>query len=62
MLKLLKSYGLKLLGIQRLNQYEGWPEIHERSTHVKRKAHQWIRVCEALHVDWLQVCKPLGRR
>lgn len=51
---LAKTYDVKALIFQPLNQFEAWPE-GERADWSKRKAERWIKLCAELGVEMLQV-------
>ncbi|OCF60344.1 hypothetical protein L486_03026 [Kwoniella mangroviensis CBS 10435] len=52
---LAETHGLRLLMLQPLNQFDGWPKGHEREEWVKEKAKKWIELCKKLRVEYLQV-------
>ncbi|GFZ52285.1 hypothetical protein JCM24511_10058 [Saitozyma sp. JCM 24511] len=52
---LAKSYGLTVLMLQPLNQFDGWPEGSPRANWVRRKAERWLPLCAKLGVEMLQV-------
>lgn len=54
-----KSFGLTILMLQPLNQFDGWPEGSKRADWVKRKAEKWLPLCSKLHVEQLQVGEPI---
>ncbi|WVF72588.1 hypothetical protein IAT40_007405 [Kwoniella sp. CBS 6097] len=47
--------GIKILAIQPLNQFDGWPEGSKRSEWVRRKAEKWLYLCSQLQVEMIQV-------
>ncbi|WVW79123.1 hypothetical protein I302_101088 [Kwoniella bestiolae CBS 10118] len=49
------KYGLRLLMLQPLNQFDGWPKGHEREEWCRRKAERWVGLCKLLGVEYLQV-------
>ncbi|WVQ77669.1 hypothetical protein IAR50_007358 [Cryptococcus sp. DSM 104548] len=49
------EHGLKVVVLQPLNHFEGWPEGHERCEWVRRKAERWLLLCAKLGVEFLQV-------
>lgn len=53
------SNGLELLMLQPLNQYDGWEKGTKRDEWVRRKAQRWLKLCEKLGVQYLQVCCSL---
>lgn len=52
---LAKDKGLELLMLQPLNQYDGWEKGSKRDGWVRRKAERWLKLCEKLGVQYLQV-------
>jgi hypothetical protein len=50
-----KSYGLTILMLQPLNQFDGWPAGSPRAQWVRRKAERWLPLCAKLGVEMLQV-------
>jgi sugar phosphate isomerase/epimerase len=52
---LAKAFGLAIMALQPLNQYDGWPEGCERAKWVRRKAERWLPLCALLGVELLQV-------
>lgn len=48
------DFDLKILGLQPLNQFDGWRE-GERADWVRAKAERWLMLCEKLEVQFLQV-------
>ncbi|KAK8843513.1 hypothetical protein IAR55_007173 [Kwoniella newhampshirensis] len=52
---LAQRHELRLLMLQPLNQFDGWPEGSERGEWVKRKVELWVKLCSRLTVDFLQV-------
>jgi hypothetical protein len=50
-----KSFGLAVLMLQPLNQFDGWKEGSKRGEWVKRKAEKWLPLCSKLKVEQLQV-------
>lgn len=57
-----KSFGLTILMLQPLNQFDGWRERSERGEWVKRKAEKWLPLCSKLKVEQLQVREIAGFR
>jgi sugar phosphate isomerase/epimerase len=55
LVKLAGSYGLKILMLQPLNQFDGWPKGHKRKEWSYRKAEKWLQVCSKLGVEQIQV-------
>lgn len=55
MLSLAKRYGLTILAVQPLNQFEGWPAGSVREEWGRRKAERWLRLCSKLAVELIQV-------
>lgn len=58
MLSLAKSYDIKILMLQPLNQFEGWAAGSKRADWCRRKAEKWMPLCSALS-EWnrsRQVC------
>jgi hypothetical protein len=55
MLAYAAGYGLSILMLQPLNQFDGWPAGSERADWVKRKAEKWLPLCSRLRVEMLQV-------
>ena len=49
------SFGLTILMLQPLNQFDGWPAGSKRGAWVKRKAEKWLPLCSKLRVEQLQV-------
>ena len=52
---LAESFGLTIMALQPLNQFDGWPEGCERAGWVRRKAERWLPLCAQLGVKLLQV-------
>jgi len=48
-------FGLTILMLQPLNQFDGWPENTKRADWVRRKAEKWLPLCSKLGVEMLQV-------
>jgi sugar phosphate isomerase/epimerase len=57
---LAESFGLTVMALQPLNQFDGWPEGCERAVWVRRKAERWLPLCAQLGVNLLQVCDWLS--
>ncbi|KIR34912.1 hypothetical protein I352_02167 [Cryptococcus deuterogattii MMRL2647] len=55
MLSLAKSYDIKILMLQPLNQFEGWAAGSKRADWCRRKAERWMPLCSALGVEQIQV-------
>jgi sugar phosphate isomerase/epimerase len=53
---LAETFGLTIMALQPLNQFDGWPEGIERAEWVRRKAERWLPLCAKLGVKLLQVC------
>ena len=53
------SFGLTIMALQPLNQFDGWPEGCKRAEWVRRKAERWLPLCAQLGVELLQVCNRL---
>lgn len=53
------DFDLKVLGLQPLNQFDGWME-GERADWVRAKAKRWLMLCEKLEVQFLQVSGSFG--
>lgn len=51
-----RRYGVKLVVLQPLNQFDGWLAGTERAEWVRRKAQRWLPLCSKLGVEFLQVC------
>ncbi|ODN81782.1 hypothetical protein L202_02155 [Cryptococcus amylolentus CBS 6039] len=49
------KYGLTILILQPLNQFDGWPEGSKRAEWVRRKAEKWLVLCSKLGVEQIQV-------
>lgn len=49
------KYGLQILMLQPLNQFEGWDEGSSRDEWAKRKAQKWLTLCSKLGVEQIQV-------
>jgi hypothetical protein len=49
------TFGLSILMLQPLNQFDGWHEGSKRGEWVKRKAEKWLPLCSKLGVEQLQV-------
>jgi len=49
------TFGLSILMLQPLNQFDGWREGSKRGEWVKRKAEKWLPLCSKLGVEQLQV-------
>ncbi|KAK6909912.1 hypothetical protein L486_00436 [Kwoniella mangroviensis CBS 10435] len=49
------KYDLKVLMLQPLNQYEGWPQGSEREEWAWRKAQRWLILCSKIGVEQIQV-------
>jgi sugar phosphate isomerase/epimerase len=49
------SYGLQILVLQPLNQFEAWPAGSKRGEWARRKAEKWLPLCSKLAVEFLQV-------
>lgn len=56
---LARKYGVKVVVLQPLNQFDGWPAGTERAEWVRRKAERWLPLCSKLGVEFLQVCFSL---
>lgn len=54
--RLARRYGVKLVVLQPLNQFDGWPAGTEKAEWVRRKAERWLPLCSKLGVEFLQVC------
>lgn len=54
MLSLAKSYDIKILMLQPLNQFEGWAAGSKRADWCRRKAEKWMPLCSALGVEQIQ--------
>jgi len=52
---LAKQYGLKILMLQPLNQFDGWPKSHPRKEWAFRKAERWLTTCSKVGVEQIQV-------
>lgn len=55
LVKLAESFGLKILMLQPLNQFDGWPEGHKRKSWAYRKAERWLTTCSKVGVEQIQV-------
>lgn len=55
LISLATNYGLRILALQPLNQFDGWPEGSVRAEWVRRKAERWLPLCSKLEVELLQV-------
>lgn len=56
---LAEIYGLRVVGVQPLNQFDGWPKGHPREEWSKRKAERWVPLLSMLGCEFLQVsCIP----
>ncbi|EON68432.1 hypothetical protein W97_07756 [Coniosporium apollinis CBS 100218] len=55
LIALAESFGLTIMALQPLNQFDGWPEGCERAEWVRRKAERWLPLCAQLGVKLLQV-------
>ncbi|KIR27124.1 hypothetical protein I309_04068 [Cryptococcus deuterogattii LA55] len=53
--RLARRYGVKLVVLQPLNQFDGWPAGTEKAEWVRRKAERWLPLCSKLGVEFLQV-------
>lgn len=54
---LARSFGLSIVVLQPLNQFEGWPEGSERGEWARRKAEKWIPLCSKLGVELVQASR-----
>lgn len=52
---LAQSHGLKIICVQPLNQFDGWPVGSTRADWVRRKALRWLQLCSKLGVEFIQV-------
>ncbi|WWC88881.1 uncharacterized protein L201_003796 [Kwoniella dendrophila CBS 6074] len=52
---LASKYGLKVLMLQPLNQFEGWPAGSSRESWAKQKAEKWLTLCSKVGVEQIQV-------
>lgn len=52
---LAKSYGLSILMLQPLNQFEGWAKGTKREQWSRAKAEKWLPLCAKLGVEQIQV-------
>ncbi|WWC94360.1 hypothetical protein V866_001202 [Kwoniella sp. B9012] len=55
LVNLASTYGLKVLMLQPLNQYEGWTDGSEREGWAWRKAQRWLTLCSKIGVEQIQV-------
>jgi sugar phosphate isomerase/epimerase len=56
LIALAESFGLTIMALQPLNQFDGWPEGNKRAEWARRKAERWLPLCARLGVKLLQVC------
>ena len=52
---LAESFGLTIMALQPLNQFDGWHEGSARAEWVRQKAERWLLLCAQLGVKLLQV-------
>lgn len=52
---LASTHGLTVLGLQPLNQFDGWAEGHPRKEWSRRKAERWLPLLSKLGCEFLQV-------
>lgn len=52
---LAKSYGISILMLQPLNQFEGWAKGTKRAEWSRAKAQKWLPLCAKLGVEQIQV-------
>jgi len=55
LVELASKFDLKILMLQPLNQFDGWPEGHKRKDWAYRKAAKWLTLCSKLGVLQIQV-------
>lgn len=53
--ELAKSYGISILMLQPLNQFEGWAKGTKRAEWSRAKAQKWLPLCAKLGVEQIQV-------
>lgn len=53
--ELAKSYGISILMLQPLNQFEGWAKGTKRAEWSRAKAEKWLPLCAKLGVEQIQV-------
>lgn len=53
--ELAKGYGLSILMLQPLNQFEGWAKGTKREQWSREKAEKWLPLCAKLGVEQIQV-------
>lgn len=61
LINLAANYGLRILALQPLNQFDGWSEGSMRAEWVRHKAERWLPLCSQLEVELLQVIYVLHR-
>lgn len=54
-IELAKSYGISILMLQPLNQFEGWAKGTKRAEWSRAKAEKWLPLCAKLRVEQIQV-------
>lgn len=54
-IELAKSYGISILMLQPLNQFEGWAKGTKRAEWSRAKAEKWLPLCAKLGVEQIQV-------
>lgn len=54
-IELAKGYGLSILMLQPLNQFEGWAKGTKREQWSRAKAEKWLPLCAKLGVEQIQV-------
>lgn len=54
-IELAKSYGISILMLQPLNQFEGWEKGTKREVWSRAKAEKWLPLCAKLGVEQIQV-------
>lgn len=54
-INLAKSYGITILMLQPLNQFEGWAKGTRRAEWSRAKAEKWLPLCAKLGVEQIQV-------
>lgn len=58
--ELAKGYGISILMLQPLNQFEGWAEGTKREQWSRAKAEKWLPLCAKLGVEQIQVSSRLS--
>lgn len=60
-IELAKSYGISILMLQPLNQFEGWAKGTKRAEWSRAKAQKWLPLCAKLGVEQIQVSGTFDR-